>query len=992
MKNLISLFILLFTTILLNAQEGEKKSIHQQELEYYKSLKISALDYENINIPSEVTKFKTTRSCNLNKVVFGWHPYWSNGLEDNYDWNLLSDFTYFSYEVDYNTGNAVTTNNWATASSVTKALAHGVRVNLCVTLFSNHTTFFNNSTAQQTLITNIKNLLQQRGAHGVNIDFEGVAAINKTAFTNFLILLSNQLHAVNPNYKLSVCLYAVDWNNVFDISAIDQYVDYYTIMGYDYYYSGSSTTGPTAPLYSYSSFDYSLARSLGYYISKGASKEKLVLALPYYGQDWATNSSNVPSNTSANGSARTYKSIKINANGYYSNRQYEENSVCPYYVYNAGGYHHCFCDDEESLATKYDFVNLMGIAGIGIWALGYDDGYNNLWNAIKEKFTDCNDSQCNGIFYDLAGPIKNYYNNMNYSFTIAPEGATQILLSFPEFDIEAGSAEYCNYDYIEIFDGENTEANSLGKFCNTTGNPGTITSSGNALTIKVYTDGATVKSGFKGEWTCIIDNTVPTTEIQISNDWKTEDFYVNFIDQSNSEINYKFYLVTDYDGNEWRANSNFDFFYDNFSNTTINSEWTVGSAANSGNWNIYDNYLKQSDETTAFSKLYTQLSQNQENTYLYHWKMRLSGTSSTEKRAGIYFFSDDPTANYCGNAYMVYFRTNVNPNKCEIYKAGNNTISDIIASANITVNQNVFYDYKVIYNPSTGKILVFQDDSFILQWTDTEPLTIGNAISLRSGGCVADYDDIMVYKTREEIVNITVGDNLEVRYQNSEYLSPACKIYSVIINKQNKFSEINFEKVNIDWTAPEQIPYVNDGLSEDIDTTYNNLEISGNWGESFEQNSKIVEYQYCIGTTSGGNDIIDWTNNANNLNFNNTNIILDTSYTYYISVRAKNSANLFSVPTTSNGFIYNVFNEYVNINQLSINQIEPIIYPNPAKEYFEIINTTNHFETEIFNLSGKLIYHSENIKRIYLNNYECGIYIVKIKFDNSEFFRKIVIN
>ncbi len=100
------------------------------------------------------------------------HPYWSNGLQNNYRWNLLSDLSYFSYEVDASTARALTTNGWNTAPVIDSALANGVRVNLCVTLFSGHATFFANANAQTTLINNLLSLVQTRGADGVNIDFE----------------------------------------------------------------------------------------------------------------------------------------------------------------------------------------------------------------------------------------------------------------------------------------------------------------------------------------------------------------------------------------------------------------------------------------------------------------------------------------------------------------------------------------------------------------------------------------------------------------------------------------------------------------------------------------------------------------------------------------------------------------------------------------------------------------------------------------------------
>ncbi len=190
-KVLLSSFLVLLFLCNLNSQSF--KSIHQQELEYYSQFNFETEEeWSAIRGESKPNGRLKNKSCVLNKIVFGWHPYWSNGLEANYDWSLLTDLSYFSYVVNPSTGNPITTNNWETANVVTQALANGVRVNLCVTLFSNHATFFSSSIAQQTLINKLIDLVSSRGAHGVNIDFEGVPASQKTNFTNFMINLCNQ--------------------------------------------------------------------------------------------------------------------------------------------------------------------------------------------------------------------------------------------------------------------------------------------------------------------------------------------------------------------------------------------------------------------------------------------------------------------------------------------------------------------------------------------------------------------------------------------------------------------------------------------------------------------------------------------------------------------------------------------------------------------------------------------------------------------------------
>lgn len=979
MSKLYLLFAFILLAFSVYTQIDPHKSSRQLELEYYKALGYTAEDYYELNEPSNVVEIKDTKNCNLNKIVFGWHPYWSNGLETNYDWNLISDLSYFSYEVNASTGNANNTHGWATAPVIDIALANGVRVNLCVTLFDNHTIFFSNSTAQQTLINNLISMVQTRGANGVNIDFEGVSSTHREALTNFLVSLCNQMHGQIPGSQVSLCLYAVDWNDLFQEEIIDQYIDYYTIMGYDYYYSGSSIAGPTSPLYTFNTFNYNLSRSINYYLNEGASKEKIILGLPYYGIEWNTETEDIPSATTSYVSTRTYKTIKDNTSGNYSNRQWDPVSLSPYYSFNVGNWRQCFIDDEESLASRYDLVNIMDLAGIGIWALGYDDGYVQLWQLIYQKLTDCNTFPCNGVFYDLGGPNNSYYNNSNYSLTIAPTGASHVSIEFTEFDIEAGSGSECDYDYIEIFDGPNTSAPSLGKYCNTTGNPGIINANGNALTVLFHSDGATINNGFTAEWHCIFDNIPPTTQINTDN-WQSEDFLCTFTDNDNINVNEKYYQILDFNGNEWRANSDYGFFNDNF-NESINSEWTNSS----GNWSINDSHLMQSDETTTNPNIFANLTQTDDYNYLYQWQMKLSG-SGDNRRAGIYFFCSNPELSQRGNAYMIYLRAD--QNNCQIYKSTDNSI-ELVGEYNIEILPDIWYDYKVSYNPIAGIIKVFQNNIHIAEWSDISPLNTGNSISLRTGNCIAYYDDIKVYKSRNNEVSVSIGENKELRYQNSNQYSSACRIKSIVNDDFGNFSEAIGLDVNIDFTAPEQISTVNDGTVTDIDTTYNGSSLSANWTQAYEPNSFVDYYEYCIGTTQGDNNIVDYTNVGTQTTTTHNGLNLVDGTNYFFSVRAVNILGLISECAFSDGVLF------IDPTGIKTN-IEPnlSIHPNPCSNHFNISSPYEIIkELYLYDNTGRLIKKfnpNNHCFRIKTNDIPSGLYKIKIVTNTNSIVKVII--
>ncbi|MBQ20438.1 MAG: hypothetical protein CMD31_06740, partial [Flavobacteriales bacterium] len=554
--NLLFAFILIVSFQYLIGNLQAQTSIHQQQLTYYNSLGNADANYYEQNTTAAKMQQKNQKlTCALNKVVYGWHPYWVGNAYQNYDWDLLSHFSFFSYEVDAATGNANSTHGWATSAAVDAALASGnTKVTLTVTLFSNHATFFNNSTAQQTLITNLINLIQSRGAHGVNIDIEGLPSAYKTAFTNFMITLANQMHAAIPNSEVSTVLYAVDWNNVFDFANMAGVVDHFIIMGYDYYWTGSTTAGPNDPLYHFSTtYNYNLSRSITYYLNKGCPKNKLILGLPYYGREWPTSSTNVPSSTTGNGVARFYNDVKTNASGNYStvNYQYDNDSYSDIYVFNNGGPRQCFISLENSLRKRMEHINTTGIGGMGMWALGYDDGYIDLWDAIEDYMTTCFSYPCSGTIHDFGGPTKNYYDNENYTWTIAPTGAGSINVNFTSFDVETG------FDYLYIYDGATTAAPQIAgsPFTGTT-LPPNFTSSTGTLTFRFTSDGATVRPGFVANYSCNVDNVAPTTSVSAPTGWVTSNFTANFTDADNvggSGIQKSYYQVIDYDGTEWRA-------------------------------------------------------------------------------------------------------------------------------------------------------------------------------------------------------------------------------------------------------------------------------------------------------------------------------------------------------------------------------------------------------------------------------------------------------
>jgi hypothetical protein len=63
----------------------------------------------------------------------------------------------------------------------------------------------------------------------------------------------------------------------------------------------------------------------------------------------------------------------------------------------------------------------------------------------------------------------------------------------------------------------------------------------------------------------------------------------------------------------------------------------------------------------------------------------------------------------------------------------------------------------------------------------------------------------------------------------------------------------------------------------------------------------IAEYQYAIGTTPGGTDIVNWTSVSTDTEVTVTGLNLVDGQVYYFSVKARNAAGFWSDVATSNG-------------------------------------------------------------------------------------------
>ncbi|HOX44827.1 MAG TPA: glycosyl hydrolase family 18 protein [Myxococcota bacterium] len=329
----------------------------------------------------------------VQRVVYGYYPYWAHDL-DSLRWTALTHLAWFSLEM--NASGVVTAwHGWPDTATVQAAHAAGVRVDLCFTLFdaAGIRSVVNSAANRATAVTSMLDELQAGGADGVSVDFEGVPADARDGFATFICELRQGMDARGlTDAQISIAGPAVDWSDVFDLGVLLDCADYYFIMGYDYFWGGSTRAGPSGILRTTADWrpyaGYSELRSVAYYTSMvpAARRAQILLGVPYYGREWTTTSGDMAAATIDNVRSVTYAAAMQDLAGG-RERLWHAGIRAPWYRWQESGtWHEVYHEDEESLAAKFQLVNDQDLGGAGMWALNYDVGHSALWDLLEQAF------------------------------------------------------------------------------------------------------------------------------------------------------------------------------------------------------------------------------------------------------------------------------------------------------------------------------------------------------------------------------------------------------------------------------------------------------------------------------------------------------------------------------------------------------------------------------------------------------------------------------
>ncbi len=599
-----------------------------------------------------------------------------------------------------------------------------------------------------------------------------------------------------------------------------------------------------------------------------------------------------------------------------------------------------------------------------------DPGINWDWERyyrlINDNPTYTTVTNMNGTLYDSGGPTGQYTDDERLFWLIQPPNTDYITLNFNAFDIET------NWDYLFIYDGDSINDPLIGQYTGTSILQ--ITSSGGSLLLEFRSDCATTNDGWEADFNAIpLDQTPPQSAVVAGNLWETDDFNVDFVDTDNqSGIENRYYLVSEKEiaENAPKSNGTYGFINEFFSDGS--GLWTNQTGVftiNSGSYSMNDT-LQQN------SNAYAMVDQNDNQRYLYSWNQRIEGTA-VNQRAGLHFFCDDPTLPNRGNSYFVYLRTS---DLVQIYSVDNDVFT-LQANLPYTIDTDINYDCKVQYDPASGWIRVFVDDNFVGEWQDPTPLTNGNSISLRSGGCHIHFDDVRVYQSRGSQVTIPAGFG-ELMSIESEGAVPTGYVYATAIDSSDNWSGIDEETYLLDFSTPE-ILSMNDGSGADIDTV-TTATLEANWLAQ-DIHSDITNYEVAIGTLPNLDDVVSWSSNG--LTTTYSQMIGSPVYNevYHISIRATNGAGLVDTFTTD-GQRYIDDLGLTHQDWTSVN-----VYPNPSSDFIQVMGLNGTFTVSLFDANGKLCFEQivSTGQPISIASFSEGLYQLVIRSGSAFVMRKV---
>ncbi|XP_067634739.1 chitinase-3-like protein 2 isoform X2 [Eurosta solidaginis] len=255
-----------------------------------------------------------------------------------------------------------------------------------------------NHTTRKIFVHSLKQTLAMYKLDGIDVDWEFPSAYNKERqhFSQLIYEIRQEYRRERRDYMLTVAAAAPEGIALFayDVQMLNEYVDYVSLMTYDYHFYSH---GLNAPLYARPNERSILGTlninySVNWWLANGLDRKKLVVGLPTYGHSFTLVSAlNNGINAPAEGVGRcgnlgftSYSELCwFNTHNIVVHQTYDQSTCSPYL---SSGTEWISYENETSIACKALYVKAHQLGGAMIFSLNTDDTKGYCPRAYKARF------------------------------------------------------------------------------------------------------------------------------------------------------------------------------------------------------------------------------------------------------------------------------------------------------------------------------------------------------------------------------------------------------------------------------------------------------------------------------------------------------------------------------------------------------------------------------------------------------------------------------
>ena len=259
---------------------------------------------------------------------------------------------------------------------VADAHARRRRVDVAYTSFGTdrNAALFADPALQDRVIASIVDLKTSLRVDGVAVDVEQIDEFDVPAYASFIGRLRTALRARDPDATVTVATASGAQGAAIAAAVNLAGADRIFLMGYDYR-TASGQPGASSPLARTDGDPRTLGWSLDLYAALGVPSTRLLLGLPLYGVAWPVVSPDLGAPATGKGAVWIPRQNLATLRSRTATPLIDPVEDVAFLAVSDGtGWQGIYYDTPATLAPKLALADDRGLAGAGLWALGYDRG------------------------------------------------------------------------------------------------------------------------------------------------------------------------------------------------------------------------------------------------------------------------------------------------------------------------------------------------------------------------------------------------------------------------------------------------------------------------------------------------------------------------------------------------------------------------------------------------------------------------------------------